>query len=157
MSSSGLYTIYQIYCRDKVYIGHTANFARRARQHSKICRTTTDQSHHLRVYKHIRLNGGWENCICVPIDTQHLQSKTEARTLERQWVEKTGATLNMVRPIRTRDDILAGKKASYQRCRDKILKTKSTTVVCECGKTVTRGKIARHRRTKSHISSINTV
>ena len=150
------YTIYKIFCRNPtvadVYVGHTSDFVKRKLQHRHIVSSPLDQSYHLKVYQSIRANGGWTNWDAVPIETCLLETRDAARVRERYWAEQLNATLNSVRPICHRDDLLAGKKNSYQRCREKILKTKSIVVVCDCGVSVSRGKLARHRRSLIHKS-----
>lgn len=57
--------IYKITCNDSnitdKYVGHTTDFVRRRKEHkTNVCKENSPDSH-LKLYKFIRDNGGWDN------------------------------------------------------------------------------------------------
>jgi hypothetical protein len=56
----------------------------------------------LKIYARIAETGGWENWNMVVVEEYpDCESGEQARTREREWYERLGASLNMVRPYRS--------------------------------------------------------
>jgi hypothetical protein len=91
--------IYKIYCNDinvtDVYVGHTINFIQRKNAH-KLCSECL--THHEKLYKTIRANGGWNNWTMDCVATYKLKNLAEAREMEQKHFEQLQATLNSVPP-----------------------------------------------------------
>jgi len=117
MSNYSETIIYKIVCKDEsitdCYVGHTTNFSQRCKEHRDTCNTPTKTKHHLKVYKFIRLNGGWDNWEMVEIEICNCENVYEAREIERGWIECLGATLNCIIPNRT-------DKEYYQQHKERI-------------------------------------
>jgi len=105
--------IYKIVCNDlsilECYVGSTTEFTRRKHYHKCLTRTSDT-----RLYVFIRENGGWDNWTMVQIEEYPCMNGNEKRARERYWIETLGATLNMRKPIRTKDELEDYRK-EYQK------------------------------------------
>ena len=94
---------YKIYCKDAtikdLYVGHTTNFVQRKYAHKRTCIKEKDANHHLKVYKCIRGNGGWDNWIMDIIGFRNCYDHYEARKVEQNYFETLKATLNSIEPL----------------------------------------------------------
>ena len=73
-----LYTIYKIYSKDNkyIYVGSTKNLKERIKKHKSNYHNTNDiKKYNLKVYKTIRENGGWNECIIEKIEEMYLNKK----------------------------------------------------------------------------------
>jgi len=94
---------YKIYCNDAtvsdIYVGHTTNFEKRKSAHKRTCIKANNPSHHLKVYKFIRANGGWDNWRMDMIGFHNCTDHSEARKIEQNYFETLHATLNSIEPL----------------------------------------------------------
>jgi len=94
---------YKIYCKDAaikdLYVGHTTNFVQRKYAHKRTCIKEKDANHHLKVYKFIRDNGGWDNWRMDIIAFRDCYDHYEARKVEQHYFETLQATLNSIEPL----------------------------------------------------------
>ena len=94
---------YKIFCNDAtvndLYVGHTTNFEQRKSDHMRGCIKDNSPNHHLKVYKFIRANGGWDNWRMDIIGSKDCADHYEARKIEQTYFEKFGATLNSIEPL----------------------------------------------------------
>jgi len=94
---------YKIYCKDPavkdLYVGHTTNFVQRKYHHKRTCIKENDANHHLKVYKFIRENGGWDNWKMDIIGYKDCYDHYEARKTEQKYFETLKATLNSIEPL----------------------------------------------------------
>ena len=64
-------------------------------------------------------------------------------------------------PIKTeeekREEMRIAKRAYYQKNKKKVLKDAGTVVECECGDSSTKGTISRHRKSKKHVTRMETI
>jgi len=94
---------YKIYCNDatvvELYVGHTTNFVQRKYNHKRACINENTSNHHLKVYKCIRDNGGWDNWRMVIIGFRDCCDHYEARKIEQEYFETLHATLNSIEPL----------------------------------------------------------
>jgi len=67
------------------YVGHTTEFTKRKNSHKRRCENPADKKHHLKVYKYIRENGGWDNFIMLEIEKYPCNDGNEARARENYW------------------------------------------------------------------------
>ena len=105
--------IYKIHCEDvpEIYVGSTCNFNDRRYNHKSSCNNENNNAYNLKVYQFIRDYGGWENWSMSIIDVANLETKLQKLELEREWIDKLGATLNSEVPGRTHKEY---KKEWYE-------------------------------------------
>lgn len=99
------YIFYKICCDDNdyVYVGSTCNFNNRKRQHKQNCNNETGKEYHLKVYKTIRENGGWENWKMIQIGTKEQITKRDAERIEEEYRLELKAELNDKRAYLTEE------------------------------------------------------
>lgn len=96
--------IYGIFQNDNgrcVYVGHTTNFIDRKRCHKLSCVNESLKNYHLKLYKHIRENGGWENFSMRLIEEYPCSTKQEATQREFYNFQKFEPSYNTNIPGRT--------------------------------------------------------
>lgn len=141
---------YKIYCKDidfhDVYIGHTTNFVQRKHTHKRACNKSTDQSHHLKVYKIIREHGGWDNWNMEMIGFRNCKDHSEACTIEQEYFDSYKASLN---------SILA-KKQVIERLPVTVEKKEKLNLYCEICKikSCSQKAFEIHKNTKKHKSLV---
>jgi ribosomal protein S27AE len=106
---------------------------------------------------------GVENCRIILLETFPCQSKDELTSCEAFYI-RSMPNVNKMIPHRTRvqyrednhEDILQKAIDYYNLNKDSInLKRRECeTVVCECGNSVSRLALIKHRRTQKHISAL---
>ena len=110
---------YKIVCNDTdikdMYIGHTTEFTKRKHQHKIRCCNPNNPKHHYKVYNFIRDNGHWDNWDMILIDTLNCESKLDALKKEREFYEELKPSLNMFKPMRTKEEIIEYQKEHYQK------------------------------------------
>ena len=101
--------IYKIVCKDinvkDLYVGSTTNYHKRKQHHKCVFNNKKSEKYNYALYKCIRDNGGWDNFEMILIENYPCEYVQEAHKQERLWLEKLNANLNMVIPIRTREEI----------------------------------------------------
>ncbi len=164
---------YYIYCLHnddlpEYYVGHTVNLYHRWGKHKNQCKTKN-----YKVYKYIRINGGFDNFKMEILDESYC-SLEEATKLERYYAELLGATLNTQVPSRTKKEYSNKYKKSqdkkyrdknreklnkkrterYHNNKDEINEKKKTKITCICGSECAINHRARHWKTQKHINFI---
>jgi len=147
--------IYRIECKDKsikeIYIGSTCNLKRRKKDHKY-----DSKRQHIKVYKFINENGGWDNWSIVVEEETETLSRDERRLLEQTYIELLEPELN------TRSANGNERKKEYMKewnKNNKELKKKweknkriYKIITCDnCGSKV-KHNIARHKRTTKCIN-----
>lgn len=82
------------------YIGSTKNPGDRFRKHRSACTNPASDKYNLKVYQHIRANGGFEAWQISVLET-HTITKSEAKIHERWLIELYESALNIRIPSRT--------------------------------------------------------
>ena len=99
---------YKIICKDTditdFYIGHTTDFTKRKSQHKHLCHAENDKRYNIYVYEFIRENGGWDNWDMVEIEKRCCKDSLEAKSIERDLLEKLNAMLNRKKPVRRQEE-----------------------------------------------------
>ena len=94
-------SVYMIKCKNlnikDLYIGHTSNFYNRKYVHKHDC--NDENKNHLKLYKTINENGGWDNWIMVELELCNCINSIEARKKEHYYCEIYQPTLNDYTPI----------------------------------------------------------
>jgi len=109
--------IYKFVCNDlnvnDIYVGSTTDFTKRKNCHKARCTCEKSKHYNIKLYQMIRLNGGWYNWSMCEIEKYPCNDANEAKTRERHYCEILNATLNMICPIRTNEEIIESTK-QYQ-------------------------------------------
>ena len=119
------------------YVGSTTNYAKRITKHKSDCNNPRDKKFNLKVYKYIRINGGFDNwgfTILEHVDNEEF-TKIELLQMEMNFIEEHGASLNTNKP----GAWLALGRQAYNRQND-------TDNICNLCDTTYRGK----RNKKKH-------
>ncbi len=120
---------------DNFYIGSTNNFDNRCISHKSRCNNVNDPKHNLKIYEHIRSNGGWDCFIMYSLFEMPYTTKDELYAAEQRYINFHLPGLNERRAL--------GEDP----------KTKH---VCECGGDFTTSGRSHHLKTKVHINFIAT-
>jgi hypothetical protein len=92
------FVIYKIYHKDgnihEIYIGSTVCFSRRKSQHKKNVNNKRKKSYHTKLYKFIRLLGGWDNFIMEIIEEYPCDNMMEGKAKEQYYIDLYKPTLN---------------------------------------------------------------
>jgi hypothetical protein len=96
--------IYKITCKDTnipdKYVGHTTDFVKRKYAHKRSSHNETSANYHLKLYKFIRDNGGWDNWKMEMIQFYDCENQHDARVKEQEHYIELKATLNSIEPLR---------------------------------------------------------
>jgi hypothetical protein len=92
-------------CRDleikDAYVGSTTNLSQRKKAHKSHCNNEAGSHYNVPVYVFIREHGGWDAWDIVQIEAYPCATKDELHARERYHIERIGASLNIIAPIRT--------------------------------------------------------
>jgi len=115
--------IYKIVCNDlnvkECYVGHTTDMTKRKCGHKTACNNEKDKKQHLKIYKIIRENGGWENWDMVLVEKFPCKDKYEACKREREVLEELDAKMNTFRPYRTQEEYKDIKQQDQKKYNEK--------------------------------------
>ena len=142
------------------YVGHTTDFKSRKCQHKNTCNNDKAGRYNLKVYKFIRENGGWDSFSMILIERYPCKDALEASSRERYWYETLNAQLNAIFPQRSRaeylednKDVIKQQRQGYRETHRETISNRNGEIIkCDCGSSFVRSYLARHIRTKSHMS-----
>ena len=172
-----IYTIYKLCCddTDKFYVGSTRNRKERVRKHRNDSKVKDSK-----VYQTIREFGGWDNWRMVDLERYECDNKRQAEKREEELRVQLKAELNTRKSYRTKEEeaqyqkdyYLANKthldeykkkhfethkeehnrdaKKHRETHREEIKARARELVMCECGLTLTKSCMSRHRKSKRH-------
>jgi predicted RNA-binding Zn-ribbon protein involved in translation (DUF1610 family) len=80
-------------------VGHTTNFVQRKHAHKNGCINEKSSNYNCKLYKTIRLNGGWDNWVMEIISFFKCNDHYEARIKEQEYFTLLNATLNSIEPM----------------------------------------------------------
>lgn len=90
--------IYKIFHKDRnipeEYYGSTNNYSRRKSQHKKNTTNKCKKSYHRKLYKFIRLMGGWDNFVMEIVETLECDNNFECKAREQYYIDLYKPTLN---------------------------------------------------------------
>jgi hypothetical protein len=116
------YVMYKIYPKNSnlnyCYIGHTNNFNFRKRHHRLPCIDINHSKSHIKLYKVIRENGGWDEWEMVELEKFNGKTKLEARMREQELMKIHNANLNILNAYITEDERKATKNAITEKYRE---------------------------------------
>ncbi len=108
------YIFYKIVCLDNsvelCYVGSTANWKERQRNHRNICNNENIKNYNLKIYKTIREYGGWSNFKMIQIGTREQLNRREAEQIEEEYRQELKANMNMRRCFITEEQ----KREAYK-------------------------------------------
>jgi len=115
------YIFYKIVCLDNsvdlCYVGSTANWKERQRNHRSVCNNENNKLYNSNIYKTIRENGGWVNFKMVQLGTREQLNKRQAEQIEEEYRIDLKANMNMRRCYKTEEQ----NQNYYQENKNKIL------------------------------------
>tara|TARA_Y100000389_G_C17297950_1_gene431435 strand:- start:48 stop:545 length:498 start_codon:yes stop_codon:yes gene_type:complete len=131
------YIFYKIVCItddiDLCYVGSTANWKERQREHKSRCNNENDKSYNNKKYQIIRANGGWENFKMIQLGTREQLTKREAEQIEEQYRQELKANMNMRKSYTTEQEIKERRNLYNQRedvkQKQKDYEKKETTIL----------------------------
>lgn len=99
--------IYKIFCKDEnikeCYIGSTNNLHIRKIKHKYSCNNNNSNRYHLKLYKFIRANSGWDNFDFIILEQyENKMTKKDLLKIEGQYIKNLKPTLNCVIVGRTK-------------------------------------------------------
>jgi hypothetical protein len=154
--------VYKICCQDlkvtDVYVGSTTNLVKRRNLHKSVCNNESHKSYNTPVYQFIREYGGWNNWEVVKVQNVECNCNEDLLKLERECMERLGATLNKQVPSRSKgechksyyEEHKTERKAYYEEHKTEIAEKAKEKVTCQCGSIVVKSQMARHCRTIKH-------
>jgi hypothetical protein len=164
--------IYKLVCNDPAitdcYVGHTFDFKTRSSLHKSNCNNKKSRKYNYKVYRFIRVNGGFQNFSMVPIAYYNCANFFEAKLKELFHMKELQATLNTQKPSEfvtakeyrkayrkdNKDKICNYQKNYHEANRESILAQKNEKHQCICGGCYTMTNRAQHHRSLKHMSFI---
>tara|TARA_B110000285_G_scaffold2159_1_gene2289 strand:+ start:39 stop:617 length:579 start_codon:yes stop_codon:yes gene_type:complete len=166
-----------------IYVGSTANWKERQRNHRIITTNVNDALYTSKLYRTIREHGGWCEFKMVEIGYVEQLTYNQAHQLEEEYRLCLSANMNTKRCFLTpqeaidakknyhiinkdavkqnrldnRDEILKQKKEYRVRHNDKINSKARTEIKCVCGSMTCLGHKARHEQTKKHKAYLQSI
>ena len=185
------YIFYKIVCLDNscdlCYVGSTVNWKSRCYMHKNNCNNENGIKYHIKVYKTIRANGGWDNFKMIQIGTREQLTIRQAEQIEEDYRAELKATMNGRRCFITPEQKLEEEKERNKKWRDankdytkeynkeyrtnnieyfkeynKEYRTNNIDkikelITCECGCEIKRCVLWKHKKTKKHIRLMELV
>ncbi len=160
--------IYKIVCKDlnmnHIYIGHTTDFIRRKCKHKQDCNNPEAKNYHVKLYKTIRENGGWDNWDMILVEDFPCKNKLEASARERYYYELLNGSLNTNKPNRNlkeyyqdnKDKILEYQNNYNNNNKDKFKDRAHQEYNCVCGACYTYSGKSQHFKSKKHLNFIKS-
>ena len=149
------YWFYTITCKDEdisdFYIGSTKKWDSRKSVHKSQCNNGIKK----KVYRYINEYGGWDNWDMIEIGFQENLTSMEARIMEDILMEELGSTLNNNAAYRSYEKSLLYQTEYHEKHKHYSDKRAREKITCECGITISRGIIARHRKSDIHNKRLN--
>ena len=152
------YTFYKFSCKTEdiecCYVGSTANFLARQRNHKYSTNNTNSKDYNIKLYEIIRANGGWENWTMTIIGEAENISLKDARIKEEEYRVNLKAELNMQKAYRSDEYIKENNKVRnkkyYEANKEHIYEYKKKYVEINKEKIKENAK-ARREANKEHI------
>jgi len=122
------YTFYKIVCLDNsvelCYVGSTANWKERQRQHRSNCNNENVKSYNSKKYQIIRANGGWDNFEMIQLGTREQLTKRQADQVKEEYRVELKANMNSQRCFTTeqqkKEEMKEYQQNYYEENKDKI-------------------------------------
>jgi len=172
-----LITFYKIESKDKsildCYVGSSANFPRRKKEHNLRCYNNSDRSNY-QVYKFIRENNEFENFEFIILEEVECEKNEERYLKEKKFIKLHNANLNVNSPLRTLEEknnwylinekeLKEYRKNYRQDNKEKIKNVKNNyyeknkeelnkKIQCDCGGYYKKHHKSHHYKTKKHLT-----
>ena len=164
---------------DLCYVGSSVNMKKRKEKHKSACKCPNNPQHHLKVYKTIRENGGWDEFRVVEIGYREQLTLTQSRIIEDEYRVLLKAELNSQRCHTTLEEKKAYHKKYNKNYReehreetteyhkkynknyreehkDEMNEKASVKHICPCGGKFTRSHKTHHEKSQRHQAYIAT-
>jgi hypothetical protein len=138
-----IYTIYKISIAGEDYIGSTRDLKQRKATHKSDCYNQNRIAYTIKLYQHIRDNGGWDCCDITPVEEFECETKQQALIREEYWRREYKAMLNMQQAY-----ITEGEKKHNQKIKNETRCSIKNN--CECGGKYSIHNKSLHLKTKLH-------
>ena len=153
-------SIYMLCCKDTnitdLYIGSTRNFRNRKYDHKGCVNNPNKKAFYRFQYQFIRDNGGWDNWSMIELDNLSDITKRQLEYAERKFIEAIKPSLNCNASFTTTEEKLLQIKNSPNR--PQYNERKKEKITCECGATLSRTHIARHKNeSKKHKKYLDSI
>jgi len=169
-----MFFIYKIWKEDdeNFYIGSTCDFRDRKRAHKGACNNPTYHGHHLKIYQHIRSNGGWcswnmniiEECetrdreieiikeMKPSLNTKHYEYQDIKEYIKEYNKNNADRISERQKEYNKKnaDKLKAYFKEYRKENADRIKEMKSKKFNCECGGKYTYSYKSSHMKTQRH-------
>ena len=106
-----------------MYVGSTTNFVKRKQQHKFACNNENDTRYHLKVYKIIRENGGWESWKMIVVHEFPCLNKTGSLQEEDRCMTELKANMQMVKAYSSKEEKIE-QKQKYRNKNKEIISEK---------------------------------
>jgi hypothetical protein len=148
--------IYKIACKNPdisdTYVGHTIDIVKRRLAHKNNVCSEKSGCRHIKLYKFIRENGGWDNWTMEIVACYNCNNLMEAKQKEQEHYVKLKATLNSVEPMKLKETIIEKNKNNTT----ESTKNKYSCDACNyiCSK---KSDFDKHELTKKHKTRTRTI
>jgi len=113
-------TYYKIVCKNKeipyVYVGSTTDLKMRKDTHQRACNNQNHDAYNLKVYKVIRLHGGFNNWEIEELETSLVGTYENRCSKEQEYINSYNNVLNQIGAI-----LLFNRKSYYIQNRERII------------------------------------
>ena len=145
--------IYKITCNNPnvtdTYVGHTIDIVKRRLAHKNNACSEKSGCRHIKLYKFIRENGGWDNWTMEIVACYNCNNLMEAKQKEQEHYIELKATLNSVEPMKLKENII-------EKTKTESTKTKYSCNACNyiCDK---KSDFDKHELTNKHKTRTRTI
>ena len=166
-SKGKIYTIRYRNDDSLIYVGSTVNIlSYRFADHKRRCKNPNNERHNLMIYQKMRETEDIDNWYIELYEDFPCDNKEQLLKREGEIIREIG-TLNRNIAGRSTEQYRKDNKEKYEKYlkeyrrqnKEKISENdkqrKSLRIQCECGSTINKGDLAKHRRTKKHLDLMN--
>ena len=143
------------------YIGSCEDFITRMAKHKYNCNNENSRHYNVKVYQHMRANGGWDAWKMIKIASVWKKATKPLFQIEQDYIDTYKPSLNCKRAYQTKEQLKEQKKENDREYREKnrdILREKAREkFTCECGTTLRKSDKARHNRSIKHQNYIQSL
>ena len=152
-SNSVIYKIQHLENPLLLYVGSTTDFTKRKYQHKQYSLNVHNNEHrhfHIKLYKTIRENGGWDHFNMIIIKEFPCNNKTELLIEEDKILREMKTLLNTYNAYQSDEDYKKMKSKKNKKYRDTHRDVLLNKTNCECGGHYCYKSKERHMKTKKH-------
>ena len=140
--------VYQITVNNKQYIGSCKNFNKRISSHKT-------SSKYLPYQLYEEIDGDWDNSNIIVLEKNIDYSIL--KIVEQYYIDKIKPELNTIRAYITDEQREEYYKQYYQDHKHIMMEYNQQVVKCNCGCSISRHHLARHKRSKKHLKLLENI